>query len=67
LRSKERFELKHVMFDIDGTLVESYDVDSKLFVESVYEVTGLSIDANWGRYRNVTDSGILQEKNSECR
>lgn len=54
-------ELKHVMFDIDGTLIESYDLDTKLFSESVYDVTGISIDTNWGRYRNVTDSGILEE------
>lgn len=53
--------MKHVMFDIDGTLVESYDLDSKLFSESVYEVTETSIDTNWSRYHNVTDSGILQE------
>jgi len=49
------------MFDIDGTLVESYDLDTKLFCQSVKEVTGIALDADWGRYRNVTDSGILQE------
>ncbi|AEF54138.1 Haloacid dehalogenase domain protein hydrolase [Marinomonas posidonica IVIA-Po-181] len=53
--------MHHVMFDIDGTLVESYDLDSELFCDSVKEVTGIALDADWGRYHHVTDSGILQE------
>jgi phosphoglycolate phosphatase-like HAD superfamily hydrolase len=51
----------HVMFDIDGTLVESYDFDAECFSEAVKEVTGIDIDTNWSRYKNVTDSGILNE------
>lgn len=53
--------MHHVMFDIDGTLVESYNLDSELFRDSVKEVTGITLDTDWGRYRHVTDSGILQE------
>lgn len=49
------------MFDIDGTLVESYEIDSQCFIEAVKEVTGLSINADWSRYQHVTDSGILNE------
>ena len=51
----------HVMFDVDGTLVKSYDLDSTLFCESVNEVTGITLSANWEQYRHVTDSGILLE------
>tara|TARA_B110000503_G_scaffold19237_1_gene28613 strand:- start:1729 stop:2352 length:624 start_codon:yes stop_codon:yes gene_type:complete len=49
------------MFDIDGTLVKSYELDSKCFVESVKDVTGVIIDSDWSKYRHVTDSGILNE------
>ncbi|MES9945677.1 MAG: HAD hydrolase-like protein, partial [Candidatus Thiodiazotropha sp.] len=49
------------MFDIDGTLIESYDFDSKCFTEAVKEITGLDIDTDWGRYKDVTDTGILNE------
>lgn len=49
------------MFDIDGTLIESYDFDSECFIEAVKEVTGYDIDTDWGRYKHVTDAGILRE------
>ncbi|KNC66317.1 HAD family hydrolase [Pseudoalteromonas ardens] len=61
--------MNHVMFDIDGTLIESYDFDSECFAEAVKAVTGYEIDTNWSRYTHVTDTGILnqffQEKNIE--
>ena len=49
------------MFDVDGTLIESYDFDSECFTEAVKEVTGLDIDTDWARYKHVTDTGILNE------
>jgi len=53
--------MNHVMFDIDGTLIESYDFDSECFTEAVKEVTGYEIDTNWSRYKHVTDTGILNQ------
>ena len=53
--------MHHVMFDIDGTLVKSYDLDSRCFIESVKDVTGIYVDSDWSKYRHVTDSGILEE------
>lgn len=50
-----------MMFDIDGTLVESYNLDSQCFVDAVKDVTGLSINSDWSKYHHVTDSGILNE------
>lgn len=50
-----------VMFDIDGTLIESYDFDSICFVEAIREVLGITISADWARYQHVTDSGILSQ------
>lgn len=32
-----------VMFDIDGTLVESYDFDSICFVDAVHDVLGVRL------------------------
>ena len=49
------------MFDIDGTLVESYDIDAQCFIDAVQEVMGLSINSNWADYEHVTDEGILNE------
>lgn len=53
--------MHHVMFDIDGTLIESYELDSQCFIRAVKEITGLTIDADWSKYQHVTDSGILDE------
>ncbi len=52
--------MKHVMFDIDGTLVQSYDFDDLYYRMAVEEVTGLSIESNWTTYPHVTDLGILK-------
>ena len=49
------------MFDIDGTLIESYDFDSECFTEAVKDVTGYNIDSDWSRYKHVTDTGILNQ------
>lgn len=53
--------LHHIMFDVDGTLVKSYEFDEKCFVAAVLEVLGHDIDSNWARYEHVTDAGILNE------
>lgn len=50
-----------VMFDIDGTLVDSAGFDSALYVEAVQSVLGVEIDSDWSRYEHVSDSGILDE------
>nr|CCG06117.1 putative haloacid dehalogenase [Hahella chejuensis] len=49
------------MFDIDGTLVESYDFDTECFQAAVKDVVGISVGPDWGRFRHVTDAGILSE------
>jgi len=48
-----------VMFDIDGTLVQSYDFDTQCFAQAVESVLGTRIDTDWSNYTDVTDSGIL--------
>ncbi len=51
----------HCMFDIDGTLVQSYELDSECYIEAVHDVLGVVIEANWEQYRHVTDAGITNE------
>ncbi|MDW1677674.1 HAD family hydrolase [Vibrio sp. Vb5029] len=50
----------HVMLDIDGTLLQSYEMDEQCFVDAVREATGLEISTDWGSYPFVTDRGILK-------
>jgi phosphoglycolate phosphatase-like HAD superfamily hydrolase len=51
-----------VMFDIDGTLTQSDDVDADCFARAATEVLNLPrIDREWSHYRHVTDSGIATE------
>ena len=51
-----------VMFDLDGTLSESFDLDSATFVDALEDVFGLhDVSADWATYPHVTDSGILAE------
>jgi beta-phosphoglucomutase-like phosphatase (HAD superfamily) len=50
-----------VMFDIDGTLVDSNGFDGDLFAGAVREVLGIDVDRTWRSYRNLTDSGVLSE------
>jgi beta-phosphoglucomutase-like phosphatase (HAD superfamily) len=51
--------MNHVMLDIDGTLVESYDFDERCFIEATKEVTGIDLNSDWENYPFVTDRGIL--------
>jgi phosphoglycolate phosphatase-like HAD superfamily hydrolase len=51
-----------VVFDIDGTLVDSDGFDIACFVEAVKEVLGpVKIHEDWRLYRHATDAGILTQ------
>ncbi len=50
-----------VMFDIDGTLVESVGFDADCYAQAVQAEINVEFDGNWGKFEHVTDSGILQE------
>jgi phosphoglycolate phosphatase-like HAD superfamily hydrolase len=56
-----------VMFDIDGTLVDSAGFDSELYVEAVRSVLGVEIDSDWDTYEHVSDSGILEQVLRDAR
>jgi beta-phosphoglucomutase-like phosphatase (HAD superfamily) len=52
-----------IMFDLDGTLVDSTKVDSGCYLQALVDVFGFDldrIDRDWGNYPHVTDAGILQ-------
>ena len=50
-----------IVFDVDGTLVDSKEFDDRLYELAVQTVLGIEIDNDFSRYQNVTDSGILDE------
>jgi phosphoglycolate phosphatase-like HAD superfamily hydrolase len=56
-----------VMFDIDGTLVDSAGFDTELYVEAVRNVLNVDIDSDWNQYEHVSDSGILEQVLREAR
>jgi phosphoglycolate phosphatase-like HAD superfamily hydrolase len=51
-----------VMFDIDGTLTESNDLDDQSYLQALFEVFGFSeVSSDWTSYSHVTDACILKE------
>jgi phosphoglycolate phosphatase-like HAD superfamily hydrolase len=49
------------MFDVDGTLTLSTEMDNRCYVQTMLEHLGVTIDSDWSNYRHVTDSGIVGE------
>ena len=50
-----------VLFDIDGTLCDTFKVDGDCFIESLRQCFGFdNVNSNWDSYPHATDSGILQ-------
>ena len=50
------------MFDVDGTLIESMAIDSKLYFSSVSAVLGpIEYRSSLNDYDHVTDSGIIAQ------
>ncbi len=51
-----------ILFDIDGTLLESDAVDGRLFEDAIRAVLGdIRLRTDWNDYVHVTDSGLLRE------
>ncbi len=50
------------IFDIDGTLLESDDVDGQLYENAIRAVLGeVRLRADWNDYPHVTDSGLFRD------
>ena len=50
------------IFDIDGTLVDSFGFDDACYISAIREVLGeVHIHNDWSKYKNVTDTGSLRQ------
>jgi beta-phosphoglucomutase-like phosphatase (HAD superfamily) len=49
------------LFDIDGTLTASNEIDSACRARAFQDVFGYAIRPNWADYEHVTDRGIASE------
>ncbi len=51
-----------VIFDIDGTLVQSVAIDETLYADAIRSILGqIKFRPNWADYDLVTDTGILSQ------
>jgi phosphoglycolate phosphatase-like HAD superfamily hydrolase len=51
-----------IMFDLDGTLLQSNSLDVRCFSGALKEVLGVeSVNGDWGNFKYVTDEGIVAE------
>jgi len=50
-----------VMFDIDGTLVDSAGFEGALYEQAVKTYLDVPVDRTWAAYEHVSDSGILEQ------
>ena len=54
--------MRLAVFDIDGTLTNTNDVDSRCFATAFAEKLGIpNLDTDWSNYPHRTDSGIAAE------
>ncbi len=59
---------KLAIFDVDGTLVQSYGLDAECFVAAFHDAFGIAdVDTDWARYDHVTDPGIAAQVIRECQ
>ncbi len=53
---------KLAIFDLDGTLVRSYELDGACFVAAFHDALGIAdVDTDWAHYDHVTDPGIAAQ------
>jgi phosphoglycolate phosphatase-like HAD superfamily hydrolase len=53
---------KLAIFDVDGTLVQSYELDGACFVAACHDALGIAeVDSDWARYDHVTDPAIAAQ------
>ena len=61
-RNDQEQHMIATIFDIDGTLVESFGFDDACYVSAIREVLGeVHIHDDWSKYKNVTDTGSLRQ------
>ncbi len=51
-----------VVFDVDGTLAHTNELDESCYAQAVTDVLGFTgFSTDWGAYKHSTDNGILSE------
>jgi len=51
-----------IVFDIDGTLLNSTDLDDLCYQRALKDTYGISIDEfNWENFKDVTDEGVTED------
>lgn len=51
-----------IIFDIDGTLTQTNDVDSRCFAKAIKDILQITeLNTDWASYQYSTDSGLLNE------
>ncbi|MBB6109574.1 HAD family hydrolase [Mucilaginibacter lappiensis] len=54
--------MRYIIFDIDGTLTDTTEVDDRCFTQALEDVFGFKgFETNYGHYVNTTDSGIIDQ------
>ena len=53
--------MRIALFDIDGTLTASNEIDSDCRAEAFRDVFGFELDRNWDAYEHTTDRGIATQ------
>jgi len=56
------FPMNLIIFDVDGTLTRTVEVDADCYVRAFADGFGITgVDTDWSRYRDYTDGGIARE------
>jgi len=54
--------MKLIIFDIDGTLTDTKEVEGRCFIKAFEQTFGMNLqDQDWSTFQNVTDWGITEE------
>lgn len=54
--------MKYIIFDIDGTLTDTTEIDDHCYTRAIEETFGFrDFETNYGYYQNTTDSGIIDQ------
>ena len=57
-----------VIFDVDGTLIQSVAIDGELYDQAFLDTFGVRLPTtDWSQYENATDSGIAAEAIAQLR
>jgi phosphoglycolate phosphatase-like HAD superfamily hydrolase len=54
--------MKLAVFDLDGTLTRTFQVDGACYVQAFADSLGIhAVNSEWSTYEHVTDSGVMSE------